>query len=257
MHATIADRVAWRTQAVFCCDSLSITTAITLSISPAGARASCSSCPVSSSTAPCLQVHSTVWCAQASVCMHMEQETSVYCRALRSACTVLPSTGCFCISPAGARASTYTKHGVRGCETAIQGFKSEWTFAHRFAHLVRGLQSQSALSFAATSAPTSPSAGPQGACERAERRRAAVHLLRSTSPPPVTDGRCNHSASEREGEVTTVPVIGWDRDGRPLSLPTSLVSTTSSSTASPFVRPKCEDRPFTGVDSELPKLGKF
>ena len=27
----------------------------------------------------------------------------MYCRALRSACTVLPSTGCFCISPAGAR----------------------------------------------------------------------------------------------------------------------------------------------------------
>ena len=27
----------------------------------------------------------------------------MYCRALRSACTVLPSTSCFCISPAGAR----------------------------------------------------------------------------------------------------------------------------------------------------------
>ena len=27
----------------------------------------------------------------------------MYCRALRSACTVLPSTSCFCSSPAGAR----------------------------------------------------------------------------------------------------------------------------------------------------------
>ena len=145
-------------------------------------------------------------------------------------------------------------HGVRGWRASCSGALVEFTFAHPFPPLVGGLRSQRQLSFAPTSAPTSPSAGPQGACERAERRPAAVHLLRSTSPPPVTDGRCNHSASERGGEVTTVPVIGWDRDGRPLSLPTSLVSTTSSSTASPSFVPKCE---FTGVDSECQNSGNF
>ena len=152
----------------------------------------------------------------------------------------------------------YTDAWSHRLASRLQWGKTELSLAHPFPPLVGGLRSQrQKLSFAPTSAPTSPSAGPQGACERAERRPAAVHLLRSTSPPPVTDGRCNHSASERGGEVTTVLVIGWDRDRRPLSLPTSLVTTANSSTASPSVRAKMRRSEVHRRRLRMPKLGKF
>ena len=147
----------------------------------------------------------------------------MYCRALRSACTVLPSTGCFCISPAGERVhvhkawsqrlASWPQWGSKWVDFRSPVRKPCWATAepkstHFWTHL-------SSLK------PVDRAAGPVRALTRGARQ---VHPLHHTSPTlpawqPLAPQRAGPSAG-----ITPVPMSGRARGAWPLSHPPSLLS---------------------------------